>query len=36
VPTEARDIDRVRALQEKWDLSTSVDRLLAALPAARA
>ena len=36
VPTEPRDLDRVRALQEKWDLSTSVDRLLAALPAAHA
>ncbi len=36
VPTEPRDLDRVRALQEKWDLGTSVDRLLAALPAAHA
>jgi 5'-3' exonuclease len=36
VPAEPRDLDRVRALQEKWDLSTSVDRLLAALPAAQA
>lgn len=31
VPTGPRDLDRVRALQEKWNLSTSVDRLLAAL-----
>jgi 5'-3' exonuclease len=36
VPAKPRDLDRVRALQEKWDLSTSVDRLLAALPAATA
>jgi 5'-3' exonuclease len=32
VPSEPRDLDRVRELQEKWNLSTSVDRLLAALP----
>jgi 5'-3' exonuclease len=31
VPAEARDLDRVRALQEKWDLGASIDRLLAAL-----
>ncbi|MPZ79375.1 MAG: flap endonuclease [Actinophytocola sp.] len=36
VPTEPRDLDRVRALQEKWDLGASVDRLLAALTAAHA
>ncbi|HEX2131588.1 MAG TPA: 5'-3' exonuclease [Actinophytocola sp.] len=36
VPTEPRDLDRVRMLQEKWDLGASVDRLLAALPAAHA
>ncbi|MCT2583629.1 5'-3' exonuclease [Actinophytocola gossypii] len=36
VPVEARDLDRVRMLQEKWDLGASVDRLLAALPAAHA
>jgi 5'-3' exonuclease len=34
VPAEPRDLDRVLALQEKWGLSTSVDRLLAALPGA--
>jgi 5'-3' exonuclease len=34
VPSEPRDLDRVRELQEKWNLSTSVDRLLAALPSA--
>ncbi len=33
VPGAPRDPDRVRALQEKWDLGASVDRLLAALPA---
>jgi 5'-3' exonuclease len=32
VPAEPRDLDRVRALQERWDLGASVDRLLAALP----
>jgi 5'-3' exonuclease len=32
VPAVARDLDRVRELQEKWDLGTSIDRLLAALP----
>jgi 5'-3' exonuclease len=32
VPAEARDIDRVRELQETWDLGASIDRLLAALP----
>ncbi len=32
VPSAPRDLDRVRELQEKWNLSTSVDRLLAALP----
>ncbi|OLF18064.1 5'-3' exonuclease [Actinophytocola xanthii] len=32
VPERARDLDRVRLLQEKWDLGASVDRLLAALP----
>ncbi len=36
VPAEPRDLDRVRALQEKWGLGASVDRLLAALPAAHA
>jgi 5'-3' exonuclease len=36
VPAKPRDLDRVRALQEQWDLSTSVDRLLDALPAAHA
>jgi 5'-3' exonuclease len=36
VPAEPRDPDRVRALQEKWDLGASVDRLLAALAAVRA
>jgi 5'-3' exonuclease len=32
VPAQPRDLDRVLALQEKWGLSASVDRLLAALP----
>jgi len=32
VPAKARDLDRVRELQERWDLGASVDRLLAALP----
>ncbi|MBB4905677.1 5'-3' exonuclease [Actinophytocola algeriensis] len=32
VPAEARDLDRVRELQETWDLGASIDRLLAALP----
>jgi len=32
VPAEPRDLDRVRALQERWDLGASIDRLLAALP----
>lgn len=32
VPSAPRDLDRVRELQEQWNLSTSVDRLLAALP----
>ncbi|MGB3443645.1 MAG: 5'-3' exonuclease H3TH domain-containing protein [Actinophytocola sp.] len=32
VPAEPRDLDRVRELQEKWDLGASIDRLLAALP----
>jgi 5'-3' exonuclease len=32
VPSVPRDMDRVRALQEKWDLGASIDRLLAALP----
>jgi 5'-3' exonuclease len=36
VPEVANDLDRVRMLQEKWDLGASVDRLLAALPAAHA
>jgi len=36
VPTEPRDLDRVRMLQEKWDLGASVDRLLAALTTAHA
>jgi 5'-3' exonuclease len=32
VPAVPRDLDRVRELQEKWDLGASIDRLLAALP----
>ncbi|OLF12226.1 flap endonuclease [Actinophytocola xinjiangensis] len=32
VPSTPRDLDRVRMLQEKWDLGASIDRLLAALP----
>ncbi len=32
VPAVPRDLDRVRQLQERWDLGASVDRLLAALP----
>jgi 5'-3' exonuclease len=32
VPAKPRDLDRVRELQERWNLSTSIDRLLAALP----
>jgi 5'-3' exonuclease len=32
VPATPRDMDRVRELQEKWDLGASIDRLLAALP----
>jgi 5'-3' exonuclease len=32
VPSVPRDLDRVRALQEKWDLGAPIDRLLAALP----
>jgi 5'-3' exonuclease len=32
VPAQPRDLDRLRTLQEKWDLGASVDRLLAALP----
>jgi 5'-3' exonuclease len=32
VPATPRDLDRVRQLQERWDLGASVDRLLAALP----
>ncbi len=32
VPAKPRDLDRVRELQEKWDLGAPVDRLLAALP----
>jgi len=32
VPSTPRDLDRVRELQEKWDLGASIDRLLAALP----
>jgi 5'-3' exonuclease len=31
VPAKPRDLDRVRELQERWNLSTSVDRLLDAL-----
>jgi len=31
VPAGPRDLDRVRELQERWNLSTSVDRLLEAL-----
>jgi len=31
VPAKPRDLDRVRELQEHWNLSTSVDRLLDAL-----
>ena len=31
VPAKPRDLDRVRELQERWNLSTSVDRLLQAL-----
>ena len=34
VPSAPRDLARVRELQEQWNLSTSVDRLLAALPTA--
>ncbi|HWM02020.1 MAG TPA: 5'-3' exonuclease H3TH domain-containing protein [Actinophytocola sp.] len=36
IPDKPRDLDRVLALQEKWDLGASVDRLLAALQAAKA
>jgi 5'-3' exonuclease len=32
VPSAPRDLDRVRELQEKWDLGAPIDRLLAALP----
>jgi 5'-3' exonuclease len=32
VPAVPRDLDRVRELQEKWDLGAPIDRLLAALP----
>jgi 5'-3' exonuclease len=32
VPGVPRDLDRVRELQEKWDLGAPIDRLLAALP----
>jgi 5'-3' exonuclease len=32
VPASPRDLDRVRELQEKWDLGAAIDRLLAALP----
>lgn len=32
VPSVPRDLDRVRELQEKWDLGAPIDRLLAALP----
>jgi len=32
VPAKPRDLDRVRELQEKWDLGAPIDRLLAALP----
>ena len=32
VPAKPRDLDRVRELQEKWDLGAAIDRLLAALP----
>jgi 5'-3' exonuclease len=32
VPAAPRDLDRVRELQEKWDLGAPIDRLLAALP----
>lgn len=35
VPARPRDPDRVRELQQKWDLGTSVDRLLNALAAAQ-
>jgi 5'-3' exonuclease len=31
VPAKPRDLDRVRELQDRWNLSTSVDRLLEAL-----
>jgi hypothetical protein len=31
VPSQPRDLDRVRHLQDRWNLSTSVDRLLEAL-----
>lgn len=34
VPAKPRDLDRVRELQERWGLSTSVDRLLTALAGA--
>ena len=32
VPAKPRDLDRVRELQERWNLGAPVDRLLAALP----
>jgi 5'-3' exonuclease len=32
VPAAPRDLDRVRELQERWNLGAPVDRLLAALP----
>jgi 5'-3' exonuclease len=32
VPSSPRDMDRVRELQEKWDLGAAIDRLLKALP----
>jgi 5'-3' exonuclease len=31
IPAKPRDLDRVRELQERWNLSTAVDRLLDAL-----
>ncbi|GAB3443552.1 5'-3' exonuclease [Actinophytocola sediminis] len=34
VPAKARDLERVRQLQQQWNLGASVDRLLAALPGA--
>jgi 5'-3' exonuclease len=35
VPSKPRDLDRVRELQEQWNLSAPVDRLVDAISAAR-